>query len=144
MPIDFWLDTLYALVLLLIALKFKIGVVFRDFAERHSSRFVVQALLFLFPSLLLWTLLRLLFQITTDSLLFARSISSEIQSARPYAKHLASLVDLMVDWFVCYAILDGAREALGSGSGYFTKLRCWHLRSVWPQCRFIFPRSTPR
>jgi len=105
MPINFWLDTLYALVLLLVALKFKICVAFRDFAERHSRRFVVQAVLFLFPSLLLWTLLQLLFHITTDSLLFARSISSEIESASLYAKHLRSLVDLTVGWFVCYAIL---------------------------------------
>jgi Zn-dependent protease with chaperone function len=105
MPINFWLNTLYALILLLIALKFKIGVAFRDFAERHSSRFVVQAVLFLFPSLLLWTLLGLLFHIPTDSLLFARSISSEIRSARLYASHLGSLIELMVGWFVCYAIL---------------------------------------
>ena len=98
MPINYWLERLYALALLLIALKLKLGVALRDFAERHSSRFVVQAVLFLFPSLLLWTLLGLLFH--------SRSTDSEIQSPRLYANHLLSLAELMVGWFVCYAILS--------------------------------------
>jgi Zn-dependent protease with chaperone function len=105
MPINYWLERLYALALLLVALKFKIAVTLRDFAERQSSYFLIQAVLFLIPSLLLWTLLRLLFHISTDSLLFARSIHSEIQSASLYAKNLVWFVNLIVDWFVCYAIL---------------------------------------
>jgi len=105
MSIAVLLHALYALILLVVVLKFKVCVTLRDFVERRSRRFGIQALLFLFPSLLLWALLEGFFHLATHKLFLTGSVVSDIQSRSLYLDHLELLLELMLDWFAFYAIL---------------------------------------
>lgn len=105
MSIVFLLQTLYALTLLAVSLKLKICITLRDLAARLSGLFGVQAVFFLLPSLLLWTLLEALFHLATRKLFLSGPIISEIQNRSLYVDHLELLLELLVDWFAFYAIL---------------------------------------
>lgn len=105
MSIVVLLHALYALILLIVVSKFKLCVTLRDFVERRSRRFGIQAVLFLFPSLLLWALLEGFFRVATHKLFLTGSVISDIRSRNLYLDHLELLLELMLDWLVFYSIL---------------------------------------
>jgi len=102
MPATSLLYTLLALTVLFVSLKLKIISIFRDFAEKTSSRFILQAILFLFPSLLLWIVLQASIQILTYSSYLAKPMMFEGLPRYFLADKLLTFVGLLAVWFVFY------------------------------------------